>query len=126
MKALQATYVTGPHVCSACLGCPASDTRDLGERKRGTEERQRRYSRALLVGARVPRFKSLGSLAARWRARAPGFKSSYWLDGECARMWPMPGPVVDSALRQRRDSPIGGAWRSCIYGVWRGATRPSS
>ena len=92
MKTLQATYVKGLYVCSACLGCPASDTRDLGERKRGTEERQRRYSRALLVGARAPRFKSLGSLAARWRART-------WVQVLLLARWGMRQDVADAWAR---------------------------
>ena len=126
MKALQATDFKWPYVCSVCLGCPASDTRDLGEKKKRRQRRDRGDAAGRCSLARAPLGSSLLARSLLAGARAPGFKSSYWLVGECARMWPMLGPVVASALRQRRVSPIGGAWRLCIYGVWRGATRPSS
>ena len=93
MKALQATDFKWPYVCSVCLGCPASDTRDLGEKKKKkTEERQRGCSRALLAGARAPRFKSLGSLAARWRART-------WVQVLLLARWGMRQDVADAWAR---------------------------
>ena len=63
MKALQATDFKWPYVCSVCLGCPASDTRDLGEKKK----EDRGETEGMQQG--VARWRARPSVQVSWLAR---------------------------------------------------------